>query len=487
MDYFKRVTVRGYRSFKNEESFELAFPAGEKHSGYNVIVGPNNSGKSSVLNLLGGGRWASQSDDDFYGDEGFIAIESALNKKMHARYRKYHSPRVEILPIEGSEHPNINLLYFAGRGNASFRSRSYPGNAMANTGGAANALFASLQTVSSAQQGSDENVNIIGILHTLQEKGLKDEFLTFLRSFVEDFGDYHVSVHGDGSYEVEYKDKAGQTFDPIFLSDGSKSLLLLCALTFFFEKFGAHAIAMTPLPSVLIIDEPERSLQPHMQKKLYRLLRKLAMSIQVIVATHSPYFVDWLSLKDGAYIHRVYKDASGSSKVGSIKSEDVDDDPNLRRALASSRQAVRMHHYDPLSREVLFSNNCLLVEGQEDALIIRRFIEDEDLDVSFEVFGYGADGAGNIAAWVNVLRGLGIRTGALFDGNKSGDADGLSQLIGSDAVRVLPTDDIRDKDAASYPEVTGIATKRGEIKAEYIDGFKLMLEELSEGIGQPKE
>jgi hypothetical protein len=42
-----------------------------------------------------------------------------------------------------------------------------------------------------------------------------------------------------------------------------------------------------------LIDEPELDLHPQMQKKLALLLSEEAKTRQIIVCTHSPYFINW--------------------------------------------------------------------------------------------------------------------------------------------------------------------------------------------------
>ena len=44
---------------------------------------------------------------------------------------------------------------------------------------------------------------------------------------------------------------------------------------------------------MILIDEPEISLHPDLQRKLFSLLVEYSKDKQIIVSTHSPYFVDW--------------------------------------------------------------------------------------------------------------------------------------------------------------------------------------------------
>ena len=51
---------------------------------------------------------------------------------------------------------------------------------------------------------------------------------------------------------------------------------------------------------VIVIDEPELSLHPTYQRRLAKLLAEYAKNRQIVYATHSPYFVDFRYLSNGA-------------------------------------------------------------------------------------------------------------------------------------------------------------------------------------------
>ena len=60
--------------------------------------------------------------------------------------------------------------------------------------------------------------------------------------------------------------------------------------------------------NVILIDEPEISLHPDLQRKLFNLLVEYSKDKQIIVSTHSPYFVDWSLFSDKTKIIRLKKD-----------------------------------------------------------------------------------------------------------------------------------------------------------------------------------
>jgi predicted ATP-dependent endonuclease of OLD family len=52
MDYFSKLSLLGLRGFDEVQTIDLAIPNGESGSGLTVIVGPNNAGKSTVIEAL---------------------------------------------------------------------------------------------------------------------------------------------------------------------------------------------------------------------------------------------------------------------------------------------------------------------------------------------------------------------------------------------------------------------------------------------------
>jgi predicted ATPase len=83
-----------------------------------------------------------------------------------------------------------------------------------------------------------------------------------------------------------YSDKS---FGPHLTSDGS--LRLFCLLTLL-------NLPPETLPDVLFFDEPELGLHPHAITLVAEMLKKLAHTRQVFIATQSPYMVDCFALEN---------------------------------------------------------------------------------------------------------------------------------------------------------------------------------------------
>ncbi|MFM8749452.1 AAA family ATPase [Rhabdaerophilum sp.] len=50
--HLTKIEITGYRGFETKQELNFACPTGNEGSGLTVITGPNNSGKSSILEAL---------------------------------------------------------------------------------------------------------------------------------------------------------------------------------------------------------------------------------------------------------------------------------------------------------------------------------------------------------------------------------------------------------------------------------------------------
>src|SRR6185503_19470280 len=73
------------------------------------------------------------------------------------------------------------------------------------------------------------------------------------------------------------------------------------------------ALASAPLGGIVAIDEPELSLHPAIIRRLVRAIVRLSAEKQIVVATHSPYFIDPAAIAQGAALVRVTSEDGGSN------------------------------------------------------------------------------------------------------------------------------------------------------------------------------
>lgn len=158
-------------------------------------------------------------------------------------------------------------------------------------------------------------------------------------------------------YSIPIKRISEDEIIPIHdISTGTKGLLLsLLPLYYFKEK-----------ASMILIDEPERSLYPDMQIDLMDNYKNIAPNSQFIIATHSP-FIAAAFEPDERFI--LYFDAGGSVKV-KRGSSPIGDDPNdilyndfgLETLLNKTGQEI-YNDYLKKKQQVLFEENPIKKEA----------------------------------------------------------------------------------------------------------------------------
>ena len=121
---------------------------------------------------------------------------------------------------------------------------------------------------------------------------------------------------------------------------------------------------------VIVIDEPELSLHPAYQRRLLQVLADYASDRQIIYATHSPYFVDFRHVLNGAEIARVHK-RDGCCIISQLNREP-------RSHLESFLNDWHNPHVLGLdAREVFFQEDgVVVVRGSEDVALYPDVLRD---------------------------------------------------------------------------------------------------------------
>ena len=186
-------------------------------------------------------------------------------------------------------------------------------------------------------------------------------------------------------------------------------------------------------PSIVFaIEEPELYQHPTRARHLAGMLssisrgelRGVASSVQVIYATHSPYFVGADRIEQVRILRKVDGD-KGRPGTTRVWSTDMD---RIRRRLATAGAARRAdqdrleHDFDriltPLMREGFFAGKVVLVEGDSDRIAVMR---------AAEMLGTPLDGRGvavipcgsksGLPGPLAMFLELGVRTYVVWDGD----------------------------------------------------------------------
>lgn len=159
----------------------------------------------------------------------------------------------------------------------------------------------------------------------------------------------------------------------------------------------------------VVIEEPEMYLHPQAQRYFYRLLCEMADTgtCQVIYATHSPIFADVNRFESLRLVRREPGRRSTVSHVGDAAVKALSEDRD-RQKLAG--------RFDPTRNEVLFASRALLVEGQGDRAAALMVAEKLKVDVDAEgVAIVDCGGKTAIPLVVRVCKALDIPFAVLHD------------------------------------------------------------------------
>lgn len=489
MDKIKKITIKGYRLFKDERAVEFSLPNGEESSGLNIIVGPNNVGKSSLVNLIGGNYFHQINREDWSTDEPEVIIESE-GKSLTVKYNKNSINPIVSQSPEG-QGPNLLSAYLPSDRRWAFEASNVylgPGIMSGNPNPTDTELISQFTSVAHSLSGSyasNQNYEdirkpteqfISTLLFISQSNTLKEKYRDLVREFIPNYQNYELLRKRGNKYQVLYRSTDTTDYiDMSLVGDGVQTVMVICAyLLLIRESQGVGPGTVSQPLSVLVMDEPETSLHPQAQKRLYGYLKEISKNVQVIYATHSPYLTDWSIIEKNGRIIRIDSKNGKQADIHILSKQ-------LQPRIKFKTQPRRQSNIDTISREIVFTDKILIVEGLDDANILRHFIESENKNYSFEICGHGADGAGNILNWLRVATALGIKCAGIYDNDRQTDYEAAKAAYGDDLIKIWSTDDIRDK--AGCPHCASGAKKglfddKGVIKQACMHEVDSFLQEI---------
>lgn len=181
------------------------------------------------------------------------------------------------------------------------------------------------------------------------------------------------------------------------LGEGIQNALVLSILQAFEERRKKGAI--------LLIEEPEMFLHPQMQRSLYKTIREIGKTNQVIYTTHSPHFV---SVPDYHEILLTRKDINDTIVCQSNLPTDI------------KRREKLIKELDPERNELFFASRLLLVEGDTEKLALPEYAKRLAIDLDREgatIVEVG--GKQNLPEFASIAISFGIPTGILYDEDSS--------------------------------------------------------------------
>ena len=447
------VSVFGLRSFATRQVIELATPNGKSGSGLTMIVGPNGSGKTTIiealhylarpdtppafgdglLNASARGRVALEYTDD-NGKKAMLGSDPAGGGDVRWRENELNWPKGHVFVVP----PRRSLI-----------DRSFP-NSESDRRGYSSARNPGQVRGSYNQQFGGRLVRMNN--HRRQLDAILEQVLG-------NAPDWTIEPVEDGSHRLRfYATNGGHLSDGI--ADGIATLLFVADSLYDSEK-----------DSLIAIDEPELSLHPPIQRRLANVLADFAKDRQIVYSTHSSYFADWEYVLNGAQLVRVNMSAGGS-RVSALSKKSME-------AVRGFLNNLGNPHVLGLDARAAFflDDDVLLVEGQEDVLGYRIIARELGLDLRGEFYGWGVGGAGNMSIISRVLIDLGFRrVVGILDKGQEELAETLKHNFPDYAFLMSPAEDMKEKKDQKNDRTTLLDT-HWRLREEYKEDIRSLLME----------
>lgn len=443
---YTKIEINGLRGFETNETLSFGIPNGTLGSGLSIIVGPNNSGKSTITEAIN--AFTKNNPPSF--PEGKRNIKAGR--------------RVEI-SLTNTEGQTITLKTIAAGGSESEFDESM--GLLVNT---VKPFIVPSRRMFSPSFGKDINTRDQHIANyelparrgqgfnafprrLFQIQKNPEPFNVEISKVLDTIPKWNIEQSDDGNYYLKFIYGSSE-----HSSDGAGEGLLSVFII-------VDALYDSNPGDLIVIDEPELSIHPALQKKLIQLFTEYSKDRQIVISTHSPYFISWDSIGNGGKISRVVKEENGS-KVYELSAPVV---ANIKASLTGINNP---HTLGLIANEVFFlQENIILVEGQEDVVVYKKILLELGLNLKGDFYGWGVGGADNMKNIAGILKDLGFKkVCGILDADKAANIPALHEAFPEYNFIAISKDDVRDKkEIAGKLAKVGLATSDGKIKGENAD------------------
>lgn len=459
----KNITIHGLRGFSELRKIEFAEPNGELGSGITFLVGGNNSGKTTILEAL-------RAYNCFVGNPPTFS-ERKRNKKcedgrVHLSLLSTDDSIYSIDTAEGGGSPTVirkngleitddtlpQIFVLQSRRFVDYEFHQsnmdrydYVRNQQSNYHNRSSVL-------------NDFNARLFNMYKN------KSDFDPIIKKILGYDLKWTIEQNENGTYYLKLTVN-GSEHSSEGMGDGIWSIFTIC-----------DALYDSKAGDTIAIDEPELSLHPALQKKILYLIKEYAKDRQIIISTHSPYYIDIDSIVNGANLYRTVKNIDGAIEIYALSNISK---THLKGFLSDINQP---HTFGTEARELFFlEDKVILVEGQEDVIMYSKAANDLGIELCGNFFGWGAGGAPKIPKVLQILSDLGYKKVAvIFDGDKIDEKTTIEKQYPYYSFFNITTDDIRDKKAIiNRPEKIGMMTEKGELKSQYNEEMSNLLSNIN--------
>lgn len=453
----QQLSCLGYRGFSTRQSLNLAIPNGKPGSGLTVLVGPNGGGKSSLVECFNNISLAQSNVSFSKGKRNLRAgdiVEIGLvcdngsgtlkttKGGSESEWNGINPPSIYYLPSRRFFNPYFGMnrwdrsTYL--KNPSSFQARTH-----------------SLDT------GTYRLIDI--------NKGDSSLFNIVLSRIIGKPLEWTIDLEDSGNYYVKITKNNGLQHNSDGMGEGILSLLFI-----------VDALLGTN-NELLVIDEPELSLHPQLQKRLLNEILNKTKDSQVVISTHSPNMLSLESIINGGKVARVFESSEGT------QIREIDD--RSRTFISSVTHNINNPHIMGTDARACFfaEDNLIITEGQEDVVLYPVIMQSLGFEYEIPFFGFGAGGASGIKEVAHILHVLGFeKIGAIYDGDKIKDFDAFNSEFAGVGYKawIIPTDDIRDKEHYETPAKTGLLNlDRKTLKREFAGVMESLFNQMKDWLG----
>lgn len=473
------IKIKGFRGFADEQELKLAKPNGNRGSGLTVIVGPNNGGKSTIIEsfkLISSGEDVDFTEGQRNKSKDSVEIVLSPYEKGQIHTLKTISAggskakRTPELKNRQEPKPSITVL--------SSRRFFNPYSKEASRGvGATIVLRPDSITLNARGQpiSADENV----LFKIIEDQQKLEDFNNLLQQILGYKLDWTVDLSNTGNYYVKINNNGYHDSDG--LGEGLVSLLFI-----------VEALLNQSPDRLLVIDEPELSLHPQFQRNLLDLLLEKSKENQIVYATHSPEMVSIDAIINGGTLARVVSIPDYGSKIYQLELKNKT--TKFLKGITKNRNNPHILAYD--ARSCFFADDKLVVvEGQDDVVLLDKAVDLLKIEKRIRFFGFGAGGAENIKHIVTILSSLGFeKVCCLYDADKADECKDTRKELTNEHnpfnercskydFKLLNADDIRDKECQFHDKCKNIKNGNDCKNCDYIkQGIEFCLSNKCENI-----
>lgn len=425
----KRLTIEGLRGFSEKIDFSFAIPDKKTPgSGLTVFVGSNNSGKSTIIeaiHLLNSNTNIIPSSARSIKTDKKIVIEVEDESGTMTTLRSTENNGAFVQKqINGKNVSaySINLDTFILSSKRNFAS-TFNNNSSQNRKN-----YKSNVNDSDYRVENNINHNFGSRLLNIYEN--RKKFEDCLEKVLNPLPKWTIeSMNNSNELYLEF------SFDEIKHSsngagDGYINIFNI-----------VDALYDATENNIILIDEPEISLHPDLQRKLFSLLVEYSKDKQIIVSTHSPYFVDWKLFSNKSKIIRLKKEGD------TIKSFELTN-KTKQGILKIINDYQKPHILSLNANEIFFLNdNIILTEGQDDVICYKELFKKYSYDSKASFFGWGAGGATKMNFILDILSDLGYKkVFTILDNDQKDSLSELKTNYSNYAFFAIAANDVRNKD-----------------------------------------